>query len=184
MRMRQLVVLVLAFGLVMAGCGGDDDDGGDGGGGGGGKETVSGTGYELKLADGWTNSTKDAEGSVINFDLLALEKGGSFNTNLNVLREKLPDGAGLEDLRKIYRGQLNSVGATSITGTREAAVGGDEAYTYEYDQKGQTGEEVHGRQVAVVHGDHAHTITLTALATKFDAANQEFSEMLRSWRWK
>jgi hypothetical protein len=181
MRTRHAVSLLLALALLLAGCGGDD--------GGGGKQplrknTAAGTGYDLVLAPGWRDVSKNAEGSVIRFDLLIGKKGGTFNTNVNIIREKLPPAAKLEDLRKIYRGQLNSVGAKNITGSRPAAVGGDDAFTYEYDQEGPTGEQIHGRQVAVVHGGHAHTITLSASAAKFDSANQEFSRMLRSWRWK
>ena len=182
MRTRHAVALLLALGLLLAGCGGDDD-GGDGDGKLR-KGAASGTGYSLVLAPGWTDATKDAKGSVIRFDLLIGMKGGTFNTNVNIIREKLPDDASLEDLRKIYRGQLSSVGAKSISGTRAAAVDDDEAFTYEYDQQGPAGEQIHGRQVAVVHDDYSHTITLTALTTKFDAANQDFSQMLRSWRWK
>jgi hypothetical protein len=180
MRTRHAASLLLALVLLLAGCGGD-----------GGadkqplrKNTAAGTGYDLVLAPGWRDVTKKAEGSAIRFDLLIAKQGGTFNTNVNIIREKLPADEKLEDLRKIYRGQLNSVGATNITGSRPAAVGGDDAFTYEYDQEGPTGEQIHGRQVAVVHGGHAHTITLSASAAKFDSANQEFSRMLRSWRWK
>jgi len=180
MRTRHALALLLALGLLLAGCG--DDDGGDGDGKAR-KGSASGTGYSLVLAPGWTDATKNAKGSVIRFDLLIGKKGGTFNTNVNIIREKLPDEASLEDLRKIYRGQLNSVGAKNISGTRAAAVDDAEAFTYEYDQQGPTGEQIHGRQVAVVHDGYSHTITLTALTTKFDAVNQEFSEMLRSWRW-
>ncbi len=182
MRTRHAVALLLALGLLLAGCGGDDDAGdGDGA---LRKGAASGTGYALQLAEGWKDATKDAEGSVIRFDLVVAKQGATFNTNVNVIREKLPEDAALEDLRKIYRGQLTSVGAKNISGTRPAAVDDEDAFTYEYDQQGSTGEQIHGRQVAVVHDGHAHTITLSALATEFDAANQEFSQMLRSWRWK
>jgi hypothetical protein len=175
MRMRHAVGLVIALALLLAGCG---DDGGD-------KGSASGTGYSLKLAPGWKDATKNAKGSVIRFDLLiGKDGGGAFNTNVNIIREEVPDGTTLEDLRRLYRGQLSSVGAVHVTPTRKAAIDGDDAFTYEYDQKTPAGDAVHGRQVAVLHDGHAHTITLTVLATKFDSANQDFSTMLRSWQWK
>ena len=196
MRMRHAVALLLALGLLFAGCGGDDgggngrsgggttSSGGSGSSGSSVKGAISGTGYEIALADGWSDATKNAKGSAINFDLLIGKKGGTFNTNVNILREKVGDDAGIDDLRKIYRGQLTSTGATNITASRPAEVDGDDAFTYEYDQKAPTGEMIHGRQVAVVRDGHAHTITLSASSAKFDSANEEFNEMLRSWRWK
>ena len=183
MRTRQTVaVLLIALGMLAAGCGGDDGDNGGNAAEKGPK--AAGTGYELTLADGWMDSTKNVQGSVIRFDLLIGKKGGTFNTNVNILREKVGEDIGNDDLRKVYRGQLESVGATSISGTRPASLDGDDAFTYEYDQKAASGETIHGRQVAVVHDGHAHTITLSAQDTKFDSANAEFSQMMGSWRWK
>lgn len=180
MHARRAVILLIALGMLVGGCGGDDD----GAGGGDRGRTASGTGYELALADGWTDQTENAKGSIINFDLLLAQRGGSFDTSVNILRENVGADVDNEDLRKVYRGQLESAGARGITPTRPAALDDEDAFTYEYTQRTPTGAEVRGRQVALVHEGHAHTITLTALRTKFDAANADFSKMLRSWRWK
>ncbi len=172
MHPSSALALLGVLALLLAGCGG-----GDGG-------SVSGTGYEVTLAEGWKDGTDKVEGSVIRFDLLIGKAGGTFNTNVNILRESVPDEVGLGDLRTIYRGQLDAVGATKITAAKALNVDDDDGFTYEYDQKSPQGDELHGRQVAVIHKGRAHTITLTALASRFASANDEFDEMLGSWRWK
>jgi len=180
MRIRQIAVLLTALGMLAAGCGGndDDDDGGAGG------REASGTGYELSLADGWTDQTKNAKGSVINIDLLLARRAARFASTVNILREKVAEDVENDDLRTVYRGQLESVGARDITATRAAALDDEDAFTYKYAQKGPTGDALRGRQVALVHEGRAYTITLTTLKANFDDANAQFSEMLRSWRWK
>ena len=179
MRIRHAVAVLLALGLLLAGCGDD----GDAGGGGGDDRSASGTGYELELAAGWRDLTKSAEGSAIRFDLLIGKPGGTFNTNINIIRERVGD-LKLDDLRKTYIGQLRSVGAKNITDAKPATVDDEDAFTYEYDGQAADGGRIHGRQVAVIHDGHAHTITLSALRAKFATASRELDAMLRSWRWK
>jgi hypothetical protein len=174
MRTRHVLAALVALGLVLAGCGGDDSPEG----------TVSGTGYTFKLAPGWTDATKRAKRSIIRFDVVVGKKGTRFATNVNILRVEVPKATTLDDARHVYRRQLESLGVTRITGTRAAAIDGDDAFTYEYDQRTAADDAVHGRQVVVLHDGHIDTITLSALNARFDAANQEFSTMMRSWQWK
>ena len=78
-------------------------------------------------------------------------------------REAAATTSGLEDLRKIYRGQLDSVGArTSRAPGRRPSTATTPSPT-STTSRAPTGDTIHGRQVAVMHDGHAHTVTLTAL---------------------
>ena len=179
MRIRHAVAVLLALGLLAAGCG--DDDGGGAGSSDG--PSASGTGYELALVDGWRDVTKQAEGSAIRFDLVLATPGGTFNTNINIIREKVGN-LELGELRKAYRSQLRSVGAKKITDPAPATVDEEDAFIYEYDAQAADEQKLHGRQVSVIHDGHAYTITLSALRAKFAAASKDLDTMLGSWRWK
>jgi hypothetical protein len=185
MRVRHVVALLIAL-VLLVGC-----DSGEG--------TTSGTRYDLKLAPGWGEATKQTEAdatkqvageasklgvrSGLRLDLL-IGKTDSSGTTVNVIREKAPGGATLEGLGELFRGQLKSIGASNITDARSAAIDGDDAITYKYGGTSRGGKAFRGRQVLVLHGGHALTISLTARVARFHSANQDFSSMLRSWHWK
>ena len=180
MRIRHAVaVILLALGLLAAGCG----DGGGDSAGSSDEGSASGTGYELALVAGWRDVTEKTEGSAIRFDLLIGRPGGTFTTNVNVLRENAGN-LELGDLRKAYRGQLRSFGARKITKATPATVDDEDAFTYEYDARAPDEQKLHGRQVIVIHDGHAYTITLSALRSTFAAASDDLDTMLGSWRWK
>jgi len=181
MRTRQMVVLLIALGMLAAGCGGDDDGGGGGADRG---PKVSGTGYEFALADGWTNRTKDTEGSAINFDLFLVRRGGSSNANVIIVRETVGEATENDELRDAFRDQVEAVGGRDITPTRRAELDGEEAFTYKYVQRIPGGGAARGRQVALVHDGYAYTIALSAPREQFGAFNEQFSQMLSSWQWK
>jgi hypothetical protein len=181
MHTRQMVVLLIALGMLAAGCG--NDDGADAGAGSSGPK-ASGTGYELELADGWTDRTNETQGSVIRFDLLLVRRGDSPSASINILRENVGKEAENDELNELFRGQVRAAGARDVTPTRRAELGDEEAFTYKYAQRGPDGEALRGRQVALVHDGHAYTITLSALKEYFGEANMQFSQMLSSWRWR
>ena len=178
MRLRRIVVLLIALGMLAAGCGGDDDGASED------SRKVSGTGYEVTLPDGWMDRTKDTEGSIINVDLLLVRRGGLPTTSVNVLRETVGDAVGNDELSERFRGQLGAVGARDITPARPAELDDEEAFTYTYVQRSTEGAALRGRQVALVRDGHAYTITLAAGRARFAAANAQFDQMLSSWQWK
>jgi len=51
--------------------------------------------------------------------------GRPFDTNVNILRAKTP-GVDIEDLRKGYRGELASIGATGVTDSKPIKLDGDD----------------------------------------------------------
>lgn len=176
MRARHVVGLLIL--LLLAGCGEGDP-------------TVSGTGYKLKLAHGWGPAKKQfmkqAATQVavpgVRLDLL-IGRTDTSRANVNVIRANAPGGTTLDVVNKLGRGGLRSLGASNITTTRSAAIDRDRAITYKYDGRSPAGRALRSRLVAVLHGGHVLTITLTAQISSFDGANQDFSSMLRSWHWE
>lgn len=175
---RFLLALFAAGALLVAGCGDDKKDDAQKS-----ERSVSGTGYTVERPAQWQDGTKQGrKQGVFNFDLVLVKPRKSFNTNVNILRAQAP-GVDLDDLRRGYRGELDSIGATNVTDSEPISVDGDKGITYRYLKKTPNGDSVRGRQVLVVHAGYVHSITLTAIASEFATAQDEFDSILDSWRW-
>ena len=175
MASRFLLTVFAAGAVLLVGCGDDKDSSSS--------RSVSGTGYSLDRPQDWQNGTKQGRRQgVFNFDLVLVKPRKPFNTNVNILRAKAP-GVDIDDLRKGYRGELDSIGATGVTASKPIRLDGDAGITYQYLKKSPSGDQVRGRQVLVVHDGFVHSITLTAIEDQFATADDEFNSMLSSWRW-
>ena len=82
---------------------------------------------------------EDTKDSIIKVDLLIARRGGSFTSNVSVLRETVGEDADNVELRDLFRGQLKAVGARDITPTRRAELDDEEAFTYTYAQRSPVG---------------------------------------------
>ncbi len=149
-----------------------------------GGRTVEGTGYAVTLPGGWADGTEASTGGAVNFDLVLVRPPeDGFATNVNIIRVESPRAPDVDDLRRAYRGELDAVGAQDIGDARDTTLDGEDAITYEYRQTGPQGQAVRGRQIAAVRDGAVHTITLTALADGFAAAEAGFEEIIGSWSW-
>ena len=181
-----LVLFALAF---AAGCGSDDDEEGSGGDGGGASTSQvgeeQGSSYSLDLPSGWREAKDEAQKAVeaINFDsFYAKERRDGFATNVNVIRERVPEGTGLESLEPTYNRQLRGSGATDISEPRDRELDGEPAVVRDYSIAAE-GRKLAGQQLATLHDGRLYTVTFTARRDAFDADQPEFEEILDSWRW-
>lgn len=90
----RFCVAILAVLALLTGCGGDDGSSNKDG-------RASGSGYSVALPSGWSDVTDRPEvaGSPIRIDrLFTKRRRNGFATNVNVIREPAPEGAGLDDL--------------------------------------------------------------------------------------
>ena len=169
--MRALV-LAAVVALAFAGCGGGDG-------------SAPGSGYEVDLPEGWSDVTDEAEDaeSPIRFDrVFARKRKDGFATNVNVIRERLPEGATLKQIEGYAPEQLRAFGATDIRPARRTEIGGGPATAREYRIDVGQGP-LRGKQLQTVHGKRVYTITLTARAGAFDSHVAGFEAILDSWRW-
>ena len=177
MRVPPIILVLLSL-ILLSGCGGDDGSSG-------GKDTVSGSGYSVELPTGWSDSTDEAEDveTPVRFDrVLSKKSQDGFATNVNVVRERAPEGITLDQVEEQFRRQIEGLGATNLTPPEEIEVDGEGAVARNYTLKG-SGKTVRGRQIFSVHDDRVFTVSFTSLPERFEAERAEFQEILDSWRW-
>ena len=185
MRRLGLVPALLAV-LLLAACGGDD--GGDGGSGGSKDEgtPAKGSAYEVKLPDGWRDRTDEASDAdtPIRFDrVFATGPSGGFRTNVNVIREGLPENATLEQIVQVSRKQVRAAyQPTTMEPAKPAKLGDEEARSYSYSLDADD-KKLRGRQVIALHGERIFYVTFTALESAYGKRHPEFEQILDSWAW-
>lgn len=169
---RKVWLALAATLLVLAACGG-----GEGG--------TTGTGYAVDLPDGWSDKTSEAENyeSPIEFDrFLAKDRQDGFSTNANVLYERAPAGATLDEVEVEFKRQLQQFGAKGVTPAEDREVGGEPGRSREY-RVFLSGQALRGRQVFTIHDGLLYTITFSARRDAFGADQSGFERLLDSWRW-
>ena len=180
---RLGLVLALLVALLLGACGGDDN-----GGGGSSDEgtTAKGSAYEVKLPDGWRDRTDEAtdEDTPIRFDrVFATGPSGGFRTNVNVIRERLPENATLEQIVQVSRKQVRAAyQPTNMERARATKLGDEEAQSYAYALDAE-GKKLRGEQVIALHGERIFYVTFTALEDAYRERHSEFQQILDSWTW-
>jgi hypothetical protein len=192
------ILMVLFAAVTLAACG-DDDEGG---------ETISGSGYEFTLPDGWQDAQEVADEVAddvredIPIDpsgtydsLVAGESEDDFTTNLNVvLQTDLPANMTsdrytaatlqvFEDPRLSRRLLPQSLEiVTPPDDPTLVRLDGEDAFEVTLESESE-GRQVGQRLVLLVREGNAYTITFSASADEFDAEVADLDEIVDSWRW-
>ncbi|CAB4923659.1 unannotated protein [freshwater metagenome] len=148
---------------------------------------VPGTGYSVRVPDGWNDGARRFEGSGVAFDLTYVKgRGSGVTSNILVVRapDRVAQGRDAVDLREALRRRAQAVtgGADVTTGPR-VRIDGETAVSFEARRRvGPT--TVVQRQVAVVRDGVVYTIGLNAVRETAAEDERTFAAFLRSWRWR
>jgi hypothetical protein len=187
---RSLGILLAL--VALAGCSEEDEE----------RPQVEGTGYTYAVPGGWEEGDEadPALGGFRPDSLVFGEREDDFTANVNVVREGgVPDGVTVDDYAEASVAGLRNPAAaglqpelvetveelnpTRISELREAELGGEEAFAWDY-RATQDGLRVQIRQVAVVMDGAGYTLTLTVLPNRFDEGNEALDEVVDSWEWE
>jgi len=199
---RRLAAALTAVALLGSGC--DDDDAVEEGSG----DTLTGTGYEFAIADGWEDTTSSSA-SVDDLELddpavealdvdgvvSATEAEGGFAPNLTIVTAP---AAGQVDSTAFAKANLRTAerygtlppgaggGAVSFEGSvvEKTELGGEPAAYYEQVADSPVGE-ARQRQIFAIRDDTAYALTFGGLEDgQFDEYLPAVEQMLDSWRWE
>lgn len=148
---------------------------------------AAGTGYSVRVPDGWYDGAQRFDGSSIDFDLVYVKgRGSGITTNILIVREAGSGvrGRSVDELRSKLRRRIEDAsGGAPVTAGPERRVDGENAITFAVRRRiGDT--EIVQRQVAVVRDGALYTVGLNALRASARDDERVFSSFLRSWRWR
>ena len=195
MAIRSVLAALLALAALAAtGCGGEDED------------PVEGTGYTYSVPDGWEDASDSQAAEEapevigVRFDSLVNgEAEDGFAVNVNVLRERVPDGITASEYAELNIATLRDPSAAGyppelaerieeldvrgLSRPRELELDGAGAMTWDYGTT-QGGRDMRQRQMVAVRDGAGYTITLTALPSQFEDGAEALDEVVESWSWK
>jgi hypothetical protein len=148
---------------------------------------VPGTGYSVRVPDGWNDGARRFEGSGVAFDLTYVKgRGSGVTSNILVVRapDRVAQGRDAVDLREALRRRAQAVtGGADVTAGPRVRIDGETAVTF--DARRRVGPTtVVQRQVAVVRDGVVYTIGLNAVRETAAEDERTFAAFLRSWRWR
>jgi hypothetical protein len=185
---RRIAALLLALtAFAAAGCGDDDS-----------KDAAEGTGYEVELPGGWTQSDEQAEVGTAGIETDSVWFGPTveaFRINGNVIIEgSLARGTRVRDYveagRRILRdarareqlGLSDGVRPSKFEPLRTTSLDGDAAISTGYVNEAG-GKRLRVKQVAAIRDGKAYNITYTAPEDRFADQLDEFDAIVASWKW-
>ena len=170
-RILPLLLIAVALALGLAACGSSD-------------EGVEGSGYTVELPDGWKDRTDDAdEESAIRVDRLFVGKRvEGFATNVNVIRERRPPGASLEEIEQQGRPQIRGLGGRDLSQAKRVELDGEPALSHTYRIR-QQGKLLAGEQYIGIHDGRVYNVTVTSVPSAFADARRDFRKITDSWKW-
>lgn len=147
---------------------------------------AQGTGYSVRVPDGWNDGARRFEGSSIAFDLTYVKgRGNGVSSNILVVRTS---GAGvrgrsIDALRGTVRSQLEAVsGDAAVRAGPPRRIDGENAITFTV-RRSVGGTAIAQRQVAAVRDGALFVIGLNAVQQTYAEDDRVFAAFLRSWRW-
>lgn len=148
--------------------------------------TDRGTGYTVRVPDGWNDGAKRLEGSSVDFDRTYVKGRGSDVTTTILVVRTTPEGArrrGIAGLAPDIRRELSGLagGVPARPGPRRT-IDGERAVTFVLRRR-LGGTEFVQRQVSVVRGGALYTVGLTAKDAGYAEDARTFARFLDSWRW-
>lgn len=149
--------------------------------------TDRGTGYTVRVPDGWNDGAKRLEGASVDFDRTYVKgRGSDVTTNILVVRTT-PEGAarrGIDGLAPDIRRELSGLagGVPAEPGPRRT-IDGEDAVTFVLRRR-LRGNEFVQRQVSVVRAGALYTVGLTTKGSSYVDDARVFSRFLDSWRWR
>jgi hypothetical protein len=149
--------------------------------------TGRGTGYTVRVPDGWFDGSRRLEGSGVPFDLSYVRgRGSEVVSNILIVRDGGAADAGqdIEDLaRSVRRDTERTSGSGDITRGADTTIDGEAAISYVI-HRDVGSQELVQRRIAVLHRRDLFTVTLTSLDRDAAADGAVFRSFLRSWRWE
>ncbi|WP_026909421.1 hypothetical protein [Patulibacter minatonensis] len=146
-----------------------------------------GTGYTVRVPDGWFDGSRRLEGSGVPFDLsLVRGRGSDVVSNILIVRDggAADRGQDVEDLARRVRGDIvRTVGNGDVTRGADTTVDGDPAISFVV-RRTLGSRTLVQRKIAVLHRRALYTITLTSLEQDARDDGAVFRSFLRSWNWE
>lgn len=149
--------------------------------------TDRGTGYTVRVPDGWNDGAKRLEGSSVDLDRTYVKGRGDAVTSSILVVRTVPEDArrrGIDGLAPQIRRELSGLagGVRAMPGPRRV-VDGEDAVTFVLRRR-LGGTEIVQRQVSVVRRGALYTVGLTAKSASYAADARVFARFLDSWRWR
>lgn len=142
---------------------------------------LRGADYTLKLAPGWSDTTK-SDATTGGVDRTFAKRVPHAVAVIAML--KAPSGQSTSKLlRARAKRETTGAHATAVTATRPLKLSGDSAITYQYRATTRAGSKIQARQVLAIHKGRLHVITLIAARSQFASADTALGAMLGTWRW-
>ncbi len=144
--------------------------------------TLPGTGYTVRLPQGWRDAGDEDTGLLHAPDLVVASEDPPGVVIVTI--DKQAKGVSAAELTAtLKRSEVQRAGVTGAADLAAVTLDGTRGVSYRYDTTNDSGTKLRTRQVVVVRGRRAYTAALTAPAAGFAAPDRALSALLASWRW-